>query len=75
MLQEGGIYRLTFNVADRTDQGFGGGTARLVTVDGDVLGTVVLPTPAEGQWASCLADHERRCRYRGRRGTADRDHQ
>ena len=51
-LQEGGIYRLTFNVADRTDQAFGGGTARLVTLDGDVLATVALPTPADGQWAT-----------------------
>ena len=51
ILDAGESYTLTFNVGDRTDQNFGGGTARLVTVDGDVLATVALPTPADGQWA------------------------
>jgi hypothetical protein len=51
ILEQGESYTLTFNVGDRTDQTFGGGTARLVTVDGDVLATAALTTPADGQWA------------------------
>lgn len=53
-LSEGSIYSLTFNIGDRGDQPFGGGTARLVDASGNPLGTpVVLPTPgANGGWAA-----------------------
>ncbi len=50
LLVQGKVYELTFNVGDRLDQVFGGGTARLVTVDGDILATIALPIPADGQW-------------------------
>jgi len=49
-LTEGASYELTFNVGNRTDQGFGGGTVRLVTADGDVIATLTLPTPPDGGW-------------------------
>ncbi len=50
MLAQGASYELTFNVGNRTDQGFGGGTVRLVTADGDVIATLTLPTPPDGGW-------------------------
>ncbi|MBB3302951.1 Ca2+-binding RTX toxin-like protein [Rhizobium sp. BK077] len=50
-LQQGSVYQMTFNVGDRLDTNFGGGTARLVATDGTVLATATLPTPADGQWA------------------------
>ncbi|MGO4670268.1 peroxidase family protein, partial [Bosea sp. 2RAB26] len=54
-LQAGRTYSLTFNVGDRTDQGFGGGTVRLIAVDDlgntTVLSTASLPTPLDGAWA------------------------
>ena len=53
LLQEGNAYTLTFNVGNRLDQEtFVGGTAQFVTVDGDVLATVTLPTPVDGNWAA-----------------------
>ena len=51
-LQQGGIYQLTFQVGDRSDQNFAGGSVRFVTADGDVLASIALPTPADGKWAS-----------------------
>jgi T1SS-143 domain-containing protein len=53
-LAEGEVYQLSFNVGDRLDQGFGGGTVRLVTVAGDVIASVALPVPANGQWTDVL---------------------
>lgn len=47
-------YTLSFNVGDRTDQAWSGGTARLVAVSTDgsttVLATSALSEPVDGEW-------------------------
>ncbi|MGE0741122.1 MAG: peroxidase family protein, partial [Hyphomonadaceae bacterium] len=51
ILREGGIYKLTVRLGDRTDQTFGGATVSLVTVDGDVIATIPVAAPTtEGGW-------------------------
>ncbi|MGX9393321.1 T1SS-143 repeat domain-containing protein [Nitrobacteraceae bacterium UC4446_H13] len=55
MLVAGDVYTLHFNVGDRTDQSYPGGTVRLIAfngIDSVVLQTLELPTPADGQWAA-----------------------
>ena len=52
-IETGKVYRLTFNLGDRLDQDFTGGTARLVSSDGTVLATLNLTAPAaNGTWAA-----------------------
>ena len=50
ILATGEVYQLTFKVGHRLDQDFGGGTARLMTADGEVLASITLPTPQAGRW-------------------------
>ncbi len=53
-LVAGQVYSIHFDVGNRTDQGFGGGTVSLIaTHNGEtvVLSHLDLPVPADGKWA------------------------
>lgn len=52
-IETGKVYQLTFNLGDRLDQAFTGGTASLVSTDGTVLATLNLVAPTtDGTWAA-----------------------
>jgi T1SS-143 domain-containing protein len=54
-LAAGDVYAVHFNLGDRTDQSFPGGTVRLIAfngVDSYVLSSLALPTPADGHWTT-----------------------
>ena len=74
-LEEGIVYRLTFRVGDRTDQNFGGGTARLVTADGDILAEIALPSPDSGEWANVTLTTAAVAGANAVEGLEDRDRQ
>ncbi|MDC9825806.1 peroxidase family protein [Devosia sp. ZB163] len=55
-LEEGVSYRLTLNIGDRTDMAWPGGEARLVTADGQVIATIQLAPPANGDWSTVVLE-------------------
>ena len=52
VLATGGAVNMSLNIGDRTDMGWTGGEARLVDTNGNVLATVALPDPGDGQWSN-----------------------
>ncbi|WP_244640501.1 peroxidase family protein [Aureimonas glaciei] len=56
VLAEGATYSLSFDIGDRTDTAWPGGTARLFSSNGTVLATQVLTEPADGNWSTVTFD-------------------
>ncbi|MBE7734549.1 hypothetical protein H0482_15870 [Devosia sp. CC-YST696] len=57
VLAAGATYRLSLDIADRTDLAWPGGEARLVTADGTVVAAIVLAAPAaNGGWSTIVLE-------------------